>query len=224
GRHHATGQEPHAAARRYDHGTAGQRTPARGASRHLHWRCHRACRRALRACGPRSDCTGVARGDPLRRSRRAALCRVAGGPRRAIERPGWSEMRAVTTKRAYTVSRAELLIPGTAHSRWHRAPRGAVASDGLAAMKVWLALALILAVALALAACAGHEWASPFDLVSAFAGDADMRSRLLVEWRGRPELAGRPVGVVSVLWGGHFYGGFSHALAAPYLLWRGGGS
>jgi iron complex transport system substrate-binding protein len=29
-----------------------------------------------------------------------------------IARPGWSEMRAVTTKRAYTVSRAELLIPG----------------------------------------------------------------------------------------------------------------
>jgi iron complex transport system substrate-binding protein len=29
-----------------------------------------------------------------------------------INRPGWSEMRAVTTKRAYTVSRAELLIPG----------------------------------------------------------------------------------------------------------------
>jgi iron complex transport system substrate-binding protein len=29
-----------------------------------------------------------------------------------ITRPGWSEMRAVTTKRAYTVSRAELLIPG----------------------------------------------------------------------------------------------------------------
>jgi iron complex transport system substrate-binding protein len=29
-----------------------------------------------------------------------------------ITRPGWSEMRAVTTKRAYTASRAELLIPG----------------------------------------------------------------------------------------------------------------
>ena len=29
-----------------------------------------------------------------------------------IRRPGWSEMRAVMTKRAYTVSRAELLIPG----------------------------------------------------------------------------------------------------------------
>ena len=29
-----------------------------------------------------------------------------------IARPGWSEMRAVTTKRAHTVSRAELLIPG----------------------------------------------------------------------------------------------------------------
>jgi cobalamin transport system substrate-binding protein len=29
-----------------------------------------------------------------------------------IGRPGWGEMRAVTTKRAYAVSRAELLIPG----------------------------------------------------------------------------------------------------------------
>jgi len=29
-----------------------------------------------------------------------------------IKRPGWSEMRAVVTKRAYAVSRAELLIPG----------------------------------------------------------------------------------------------------------------
>jgi iron complex transport system substrate-binding protein len=29
-----------------------------------------------------------------------------------IKRPGWSEMRAVTTKRAYAVSRVELLIPG----------------------------------------------------------------------------------------------------------------
>lgn len=29
-----------------------------------------------------------------------------------IARPGWSEMRAVVAKRAYTVSRAELLIPG----------------------------------------------------------------------------------------------------------------
>ena len=29
-----------------------------------------------------------------------------------IGRPGWSEMRAVKTQRTYTVSRAELLIPG----------------------------------------------------------------------------------------------------------------
>ena len=29
-----------------------------------------------------------------------------------IARPGWSEMRAVKTRRAYTVGRAELLIPG----------------------------------------------------------------------------------------------------------------
>jgi iron complex transport system substrate-binding protein len=29
-----------------------------------------------------------------------------------IERPGWSEMRAVTMKRVYTANRVELLIPG----------------------------------------------------------------------------------------------------------------
>jgi cobalamin transport system substrate-binding protein len=43
------------------------------------------------------------------------LRQYAGSPAdrdELIKRPGWSETRAVTTKRAYTVSRVELLIPG----------------------------------------------------------------------------------------------------------------
>ena len=50
-------------------------------------------------------------------------------------------------------------------------------------MKVWLGLVLILGCAAVVAACAGHDWASPFDLARALAGDDSLRSRLLVEWR-----------------------------------------
>ena len=42
---------------------------------------HRACGRALRVCRPRRDRPGLARGDPQCRSRRAAVCRLRGGPR-----------------------------------------------------------------------------------------------------------------------------------------------
>ena len=41
-----------------------------------------------------------------------------------IARPGWRDMRAVRSGRAPTVSRVELLIPGPAHDRRHRASRG----------------------------------------------------------------------------------------------------
>ena len=34
------------------------------------------------------------------------------GLRDLIARPGWADLRAVKTKRAYAVSRPELLIPG----------------------------------------------------------------------------------------------------------------
>jgi iron complex transport system permease protein len=91
-------------------------------------------------------------------------------------------------------------------------------------MKVWLVLVLILAVALALASCAGHEWASPFDLMRAFAGDADMRSRLLVEWRMPRVLAAALVGVLLGLGGAVFQGVFRNPLAEPYLLGSAGGA
>src|SRR5262249_58885174 len=91
-------------------------------------------------------------------------------------------------------------------------------------MKVWLVLVLILAVALAVASCAGHEWASPFDLMRAFAGDADMRSRLLVEWRMPRVLAAALVGVLLGLGGTIFQGVFRNPLAEPYLLGSAGGA
>jgi iron complex transport system permease protein len=91
-------------------------------------------------------------------------------------------------------------------------------------MKVWLALALILVAALALAVCAGHEWATPFDLVRAVAGDADIRSRLLVEWRIPRVLAAAFVGVLLGLGGAVFQGVFRNPLAEPYLLGSAGGA
>jgi cobalamin transport system permease protein len=91
-------------------------------------------------------------------------------------------------------------------------------------MKVWLVLLVILAVALALAACAGHEWASPFDLARALAGDADMRSRLLLEWRMPRVLAAALVGVLLGLGGAVFQGVFRNPLAEPYLLGSAGGA
>ena len=91
-------------------------------------------------------------------------------------------------------------------------------------MKVWLAFALILVGALALAVCAGHEWATPFDLVRAVAGDADIRSRLLVEWRMPRVLAAAFVGVLLGLGGAVFQGVFRNPLAEPYLLGSAGGA
>ena len=141
-----------------------------------------------------------------------------------IRRPGWSEMRAVKAQRAYAVSRAELLIPG---------PRVVDGVEHLAAllhpvacgaMKVWLGLVLILGCAAVVAACAGHEWASPFDLARALAGDDSLRSRLLVEWRIPRVFAAAFVGVLLGLGGAVFQGVFRNPLAEPYLLGSAGGA
>ena len=50
-------------------------------------------------------------------------------------------------------------------------------------MRVWLGLGAVLLLAIVVAACAGHDWASPADLWRAIAGEPDLRSRLLADWR-----------------------------------------
>jgi len=91
-------------------------------------------------------------------------------------------------------------------------------------MKVWLVLLLVLGGALAVGACAGHDWASPLDLARAFAGDRDLRSRLLIEWRIPRVLAAALVGVLLGLGGAVFQGVFRNPLAEPYLLGSAGGA
>jgi iron complex transport system permease protein len=91
-------------------------------------------------------------------------------------------------------------------------------------MKVWLGLVLVLAVALVVGACAGHDWASPVDLMRAVAGDTDLRSRLLFEWRMPRVLAAAFVGGLLGLGGTVFQGVFRNPLAEPYLLGSAGGA
>jgi iron complex transport system permease protein len=91
-------------------------------------------------------------------------------------------------------------------------------------LKVWLGLVLILGCAAVVAACAGHEWASPFDLARALAGDDSLRSRLLVEWRIPRVFAAGFVGVLLGLGGAVFQGVFRNPLAEPYLLGSAGGA
>ena len=50
-------------------------------------------------------------------------------------------------------------------------------------MKFWLLFILALLAAILFAGCAGNDWVSPADLARAIAGDSDIRSRLLLEWR-----------------------------------------
>lgn len=91
-------------------------------------------------------------------------------------------------------------------------------------MKAWLCLSAVLALAILIAACAGHDWATPLDLVHAIAGDRDLRSRLLFEWRLPRVLAACFVGALLGLGGTVFQGVFRNPLAEPYLLGSAGGA
>jgi len=91
-------------------------------------------------------------------------------------------------------------------------------------MKPWLTLAVCLVAGLAIAACAGHDWATPSELVRAAAGDDGMRSRLLVEWRMPRVLAAAFVGALLGIGGTVFQGVFRNPLAEPYLLGSAGGA
>lgn len=91
-------------------------------------------------------------------------------------------------------------------------------------MRAWATLALMLALAIVAAALAGHDWATPADLLRAIGGDADLRSRLLVEWRIPRVLAAALVGALLGLGGTVFQGVFRNPLAEPYLLGSAGGA
>jgi iron complex transport system permease protein len=81
-----------------------------------------------------------------------------------------------------------------------------------------------LALALVFAVCAGHTWATPWDVVRAAAGDESLRGRLLFEWRLPRVLAAGLVGALLGLGGAIFQGVFRNPLAEPYLLGSAGGA
>lgn len=88
----------------------------------------------------------------------------------------------------------------------------------------WPALGLALLLAVVVGASAGHDWATPADLVRAATGDQALRSRLLVDWRLPRVLAAALVGALLGLGGVVFQGVFRNPLAEPYLLGSAGGA
>ncbi|MGA0596556.1 FecCD family ABC transporter permease [Enterovirga sp. CN4-39] len=91
-------------------------------------------------------------------------------------------------------------------------------------MKPPLGLAAVIVVSAVLSASAGHDWATPADLLRALAGEESLRSRLLLEWRLPRVLAAGLVGALLGLGGAIFQGVFRNPLAEPYLLGSAGGA
>ena len=91
-------------------------------------------------------------------------------------------------------------------------------------MRVWPLLILALLLSIVIGAAAGHDWMSPADLLRALAGDSDLRSRLLIDWRLPRVLAAACVGALLGLGGTVFQGVFRNPLAEPYLLGSAGGA
>jgi len=91
-------------------------------------------------------------------------------------------------------------------------------------MKSWWPAWALLVLALVLGVCAGHEWAAPAQIWSAFAERDTLRARLLWEWRVPRVLAAACVGALLGLSGAVFQGVFRNPLAEPYLLGASGGA
>ena len=87
-----------------------------------------------------------------------------------------------------------------------------------------LVLPAAILVAILFGLMAGHDWASPADLLRAASGDDSIRSRLLVTWRLPRVLAAGLVGALLGLGGAIFQGVFRNPLAEPYLLGSAGGA
>lgn len=92
------------------------------------------------------------------------------------------------------------------------------------AWRPWAGVGLLLLASLLIAACAGHQWASPTDLLAALGGEDSLRSRLLLQWRVPRVLAAALVGALLGLSGAIFQGVFRNPLAEPYLLGASGGA
>lgn len=82
--------------------------------------------------------------------------------------------------------------------------------------------ALIVLIGLGL--CAGHDWASPSDLIAAVTGPETLRGKLLIDWRLPRVLAAACCGALLGLGGAIFQGVFRNPLAEPYLLGSAGGA
>ncbi|MBK5959983.1 ABC transporter permease [Rhodoplanes elegans] len=81
-----------------------------------------------------------------------------------------------------------------------------------------------LLVVIGLGLCAGHDWASPSDLITAVTGPETLRAKLLIDWRLPRVLAAACCGALLGLGGAIFQGVFRNPLAEPYLLGSAGGA
>ncbi|MFD2180655.1 FecCD family ABC transporter permease [Rhodoplanes azumiensis] len=81
-----------------------------------------------------------------------------------------------------------------------------------------------LLVLIGLGLCAGHDWASPSDLIAAVTAPETLRSKLLIDWRLPRVLAAACCGALLGLGGAIFQGVFRNPLAEPYLLGSAGGA
>lgn len=84
--------------------------------------------------------------------------------------------------------------------------------------------ALAVLVSLLAGWSAGHQWATPTDLMRAVTGAEDPWSQLLIEWRLPRVLAAGFIGALLGLGGAIFQGVFRNPLAEPYLLGSAGGA
>ena len=142
------------------------------------------------------------------------------------DRPaGLGDMRAVKTGRVHAVSRVELLIPGprTIDGIEHLAaifhPATRQRNEGLARPRRGAGRCPSL-----IAACAGHDWATPADLLRAIAGDQPSAQPPAGRMAPAARARGGLVGALLGLGGTVFQGVFRNPLAEPYLLGSAGGA
>lgn len=91
-------------------------------------------------------------------------------------------------------------------------------------MKLYIKLLICLFVAIGLGIFAGHNWATPLEVIKAVMGDSSLVSRLLIEWRLPRVLTAALVGALLGVSGTIFQGVFRNPLTDPWLLGASGGA